>query len=145
MDALPARILRPVSWSESQEWIRGYRHGLPVLSYGDAPRKVLATRRQLRAMQLRPNGQEPVAYLAFRHDTGHGHVAVFAELFLIALAAPKRTATPAQHTALAKANLARRICPTCGRDVMYVIPRELGECHTCWHIREHGEPPAVAA
>jgi hypothetical protein len=128
-----------VPWSQGWEFIRGHRYGLPLLSYGIAPRDKLATRRQLRAKGLRPGGQEPVAYLYFW--CRRGKRMVFAELFLIERAVPKRTATPAQHTAIAKANLARRICKSCGRDAFYVLPREHGQCHTCWHITEYGTPP----
>jgi hypothetical protein len=63
---------------------------------------------------------------------------VFAELFLITAAKPKRTATPAQHTAIAKANLARRICGTCGRDAGYIVPREHRLCHACWLLTDDG-------
>jgi hypothetical protein len=120
-----------VAWSQSQELTRGTHYGLPLLSWGLAPRDVLATRRQLAALGLRPNGQEPVAYLYFR--CRRALKVVFAELFLISGAAPKRTATPAQHTALAKANLARRICRSCGRDPLYIPPREWGgRCERCW-------------
>lgn len=126
-------VLMTVAWSDSPEWTRGKHDGLPLLSWGNAPREVLATRRQLRGMGLRPNGQEPVAYLYFR--CRHALKVVFAELFLISGAAPKRTATPAQHTALAKANLARRICRSCGRDPMYVPPAEWRKrCEPCWQV-----------
>lgn len=129
-----------VAWSESRELTRGTHCGLPLLSWGLAPREVLATRRQLTALGLRPNGQEPVAYLYFRYRPAHRQV--FAELFLISGAAPKRTATPAQHTALAKANLARRICRSCGKDPFYVPPAEWGRrCETCWQTSP--DNPAV--
>jgi hypothetical protein len=124
-------VLAHVPWSLDREWTRGTHYGLPLLSWGLAPRDVLATRRQLAALGLRPNGQEPVAYLYFR--CRRALKIVFAELFLISGAAPKRTATPAQHTALAKANLARRICRSCGRDPFYIPPREWGgRCEQCW-------------
>jgi hypothetical protein len=126
-------VLADVSWSESPELTRGTHLGLPLLSWGNAPRTTLATRRQLRQLGLRPNGQEPVAYLTFRFRAAHTRV--FAELFLISGAAPKRTATPAQHTAIAIAiaNLARRICHDCGRDSGYVPPTEWGKrCEPCW-------------
>jgi hypothetical protein len=124
-------VLAEVPWSDSPELIRGTYNGLPLLAWGDAPSGKLATRRQLQAMGLRPNGQEPVAYLYFRYRPAHKRV--FAELFLISGAAPKRTATPAQHTALAKANLARRLCRSCGRDPFYVPPAEWGKrCEQCW-------------
>jgi hypothetical protein len=132
-------VLADVSWSESPELTRGTHLGLPLLSWGNAPRTTLATRRQLRQLGLRPNGQEPVAYLTFRFRDAHTRV--FAELFLISGAAPKRTATPAQLAALGKANRARRICQSCGTDAGYPVPREHGKCHTCWHIAEYGTPP----
>lgn len=129
-------VLADVAWSPVQEFTRGKHLGLPLLSWGTAPRHLLATRRQLRAMGLRPNGQEPVAYMYFRCRRACKQV--FAELFLISTAAPKRIATPAQHTAIAKANLARRICGECGRDAGYVVPREHGKCHPCWETTEYG-------
>jgi hypothetical protein len=129
-------VLADVPWSEWQEFTRGRHLGLPLLSWGIAPRDKLATRRQLAALGLRPGGQEPVAYLYFRCRKACRMV--FAELFLIAAAKPKRTATPAQHTALAKANLARRICGTCGRDAGYIVPREHRLCHACWLCTEEG-------
>ncbi len=54
-----------------------------------------------------------------------------AYLYRIELALPKRTATPAQRTAIAKALAARRTCPTCGTQKDYYIPRSLGECNDC--------------
>lgn len=125
-----------VPWSQCQELTRGRHNGVALLSWNLAPRDKLATRRQLRAMGLRPGGQDPVAYLYFR--CRKARTMVFAELFLISGAKPKRAATPAQHTAIAKANLARRICGTCGRDAGYIVPREHGLCHRCWLLAEYG-------
>lgn len=59
----------------------------------------LKTRRQLRAAGLRPNGQD-VAALMVRTRRGRRLVA---HLYDVRLAAPKRTATPAQLLAVAKA------------------------------------------
>lgn len=124
-------VLADVPWSQWQEYTRGKHLGLPLLSWGSAPSHLLATRRQLTALGLRPNGQEPVAYMYFR--CRRALKLVFAELFLISGAAPKRTATPAQHTAIAKANLARRICRDCGRDRGYIPVLEWGKrCEPCW-------------
>jgi hypothetical protein len=124
-------VLADVPWSDWPEFTRGTHLGLPLLSWGTAPKHLLATRRQLRAMGLRPNGQEPVAYMYFR--CRRALRMVFAELFLISGAAPHRPATAAQHTAIAKANLARRICRTCGRDTGYVPPADWGKrCEPCW-------------
>ncbi|MBF6102153.1 hypothetical protein IU510_29490 [Nocardia cyriacigeorgica] len=61
----------------------------------------LKTRRQLRAAGLRPNGQEPAA-LIVREPSGR-RKRLWAYLFDTAKAAPKRTATPAQLEAVAKA------------------------------------------
>lgn len=140
MDGVSGRrypwVLADVPWSSCQEFTRGRHNGVPLLSWAIAPRDKLATRRQLRAQGLRPGGQDPVAYLYFR--CRRANRMVFAELFLITLAKPKRTATPAQQTAIAKANLARRICGRCGRDAGYVVPREHGLCHRCWLLTEYG-------
>ncbi|WP_405464844.1 hypothetical protein OG333_27740 [Streptomyces anulatus] len=65
----------------------------------------LATRRQLRALGLRPGGQDVVAEL-------------------------HRPMTPARADALAAAMRARRTCPTCRTDAGYCIPRSLGMCVT---------------
>ncbi|MEU5763980.1 RRQRL motif-containing zinc-binding protein [Nocardia sp. NPDC047648] len=61
----------------------------------------LKTRRQLRAAGLRPNGQDPAA-LMVREPTGRKR-RLWAYLFDVRAAAPKRTATPAQLAAVEKA------------------------------------------
>ncbi|TCJ88115.1 RRQRL motif-containing zinc-binding protein [Nocardia alba] len=63
------------------------------------------TRRQLRAAGLRPNGQEPVAVMR-RMRRGRE---VTAYLYDVTKAAPKRTASPAQLLAVAKAVRAHQI------------------------------------
>ncbi|WP_026425045.1 RRQRL motif-containing zinc-binding protein [Actinokineospora inagensis] len=133
-------VLADVAWSAAQEFTRGTHLGLPLLSWGIAPRDLLATRRQLRARGLRPGGQEPVAYLYFRCRAAEKKV--YAELFLISLAKPHRPATPAQHTALAKANLGRRLCRSCGRDAGYVVPLETRQCTNCWLLDQGIDPTA---
>ncbi|NUT91247.1 MAG: hypothetical protein HOY78_04380 [Saccharothrix sp.] len=110
---------------------------MPLLSYGCAPRDRLATYRQLREMGLRPGGADPVAVLYVRHN-GSGKTN-FASLYLIDRAVPVRPMTRAKWTALAKANLARRICPQCGRDRLYVIPPSLGACFDCVVANETAE------
>ncbi|MFJ2839979.1 RRQRL motif-containing zinc-binding protein [Nocardia sp. NPDC087230] len=65
----------------------------------------LKTRRQLRAAGLRPNGQEPAAVMR-RMRRGRE---VTAYLYDVAKAAPKRTASPAQLLAVAKAVRAHQI------------------------------------
>ncbi len=124
----------PVPWADSPQWTRGVHDGLPLLSYGCADRTKLATFRQLRAMGLRPNGSDPVAVLYVRHNASKK--VSFASLYLIAQAAPVRPMTPAKWTALAKANLARRICRTCGKDPLYILPTSTRQCWTCWAATE---------
>jgi hypothetical protein len=102
----------------------GTRYGFPTYPYRCAPQH-LATIRQLRTMGLRPGGHDPVAQILWRRGTR------VAYLYRIAAAKPKRTATPAQHAAIARALLARRTCPTCTQVRDYYIPRRTGECLTC--------------
>ncbi|KJK38969.1 hypothetical protein UK15_13560 [Streptomyces variegatus] len=78
----------------------------------------LATRRQLRALGLRPGGQEVAAQVERPRRRREPLVAY---LYAIEQA----------RAALAKANAARRICPECRRDAGYVIPTSLGMCVTC--------------
>jgi len=104
----------------------GSRYGFPTFPYRYAP-DGLATRRQLRAQGLRPNGNDPVAQILWRHRkqirTAH--------LYRRDLAAPKRAATPAQLAVIAKMLLARRTCRHCGQLRDYYIPRSTGACLTC--------------
>ncbi|WP_199440754.1 RRQRL motif-containing zinc-binding protein [Umezawaea beigongshangensis] len=123
-------VMADVPWSDAQQFTRGTHLGLPLLSWGIAPRHLLATRRQLRAMNRRPGGHGPVALLYLRHNASKRKV--FANLYLIAESVPCLPMTPAKWTALAKANLARRICGTCGKDVGYVVPTSTGLCWPCF-------------
>lgn len=102
----------------------GTRYGLPTYPYHWAP-KNLRTVRQLRALGLRPGGQQPVAQILWRRGLR------VAYLYETALALPKRQATPAQLTALASAMRARRTCPACGQEKAYCIPRSTGLCNDC--------------
>ncbi|MCK8438019.1 hypothetical protein G3I77_34925 [Streptomyces sp. D2-8] len=100
---------------------------LPVYRWRLAP-DGLATRRQLRALGLRPGGQDVAAQVERprrRRDP------LVAYLYRIDTAKPVRPMTPAKWAALAKANAARRICPECRRDAGYVIPPALGMCTSC--------------
>ena len=98
-------------WVESVPWAagavltRGAVDGLPLLSWGCAPRDRLATRRQLRARGLRPGGADPVAVLYVRHRASGRRN--FASLYLVERAKPVRPMTPAKRAALDKANRAR--------------------------------------
>ncbi|MGZ3147279.1 RRQRL motif-containing zinc-binding protein [Lentzea chajnantorensis] len=129
-------------WSQAQEFTRGTLDGLPLLSRGCAPRDTLATYRQLRALGLRPGGQDPVAMLYGRHRGSKAKW--FANLYLISRAKPVRPMTPAKHAALAKANLARRICRTCGRDPLYVLPTSTRQCWPCFEANENTEMTEAA-
>ncbi|MEU8711651.1 RRQRL motif-containing zinc-binding protein [Streptomyces sp. NPDC048663] len=87
-----------------------------------------ATRRQLRARNLRPGGQQVAAQL---ERPRRRRPPLVAYLYRVDLAKPVRPMTPARWAALAKANAARRICPSCRRDAGYVIPPSLGTCTPC--------------
>ncbi|MFI9245784.1 RRQRL motif-containing zinc-binding protein [Streptomyces sp. NPDC053086] len=101
---------------------------LPVYRWRLAP-DGYATRRQLRARNLRPGGQDVAAQL--ERPRRRGRPPLVAYLYRIDLAKPVRPMTPARRAALAKANAARRVCPQCRRDAGYVIPPSLGMCTPC--------------
>ncbi|MCC5476880.1 RRQRL motif-containing zinc-binding protein [Streptomyces barringtoniae] len=105
---------------------------VPVYRWRLAP-DGLATRRQLRALGLRPGGQEVAAQIE-RPRRRRGPLVGY--LYSIEQAKPVRPMTPAKREALAKANAARRTCPECGRDAGYVIPLSLGMCVTCAYPEE---------
>ncbi|WP_330239468.1 RRQRL motif-containing zinc-binding protein [Streptomyces sp. NBC_00525] len=100
---------------------------LPEYRWRLAP-EGLATRRQLRAMGLRPGGQDVAAVLERPRRRREPLVAY---LYRIDQAKPVRPMTPARTAALAAAMRARRLCPACRRDAGYCIPRSLGTCVTC--------------
>ncbi|MFF2252477.1 RRQRL motif-containing zinc-binding protein [Streptomyces sp. NPDC058142] len=100
---------------------------LPVYRWRLAP-DGYATYRQLRALGLRPGGQDVAAQLE-RPRRKRGPLVAY--LYRIDAAKPVRPMTPAKRAALAKANTARRICPACRRDAGYVVPTSLGMCGLC--------------
>ncbi|WP_328620981.1 RRQRL motif-containing zinc-binding protein [Streptomyces sp. NBC_00354] len=105
----------------------GRVHGLPTFPWRLAP-EGLATRRQLRALGLRPGGQDIAGQILrprYRRDP------LTAFLYRVDQAKPVRPMTPAKAAALAKANTARRTCPACRTDAGYVIPASLGMCVPC--------------
>ncbi|MEV7624251.1 RRQRL motif-containing zinc-binding protein [Actinoplanes sp. NPDC089786] len=104
----------------------GARYGIPTFWWRGAP-EGFATRRQLRRRGLCP-GRQPVAAQVLWAGVGGVRAAY---LYRLDLARPKRTATPAVRTALAKAMRARRTCRSCEQVRPYIIPRSLGECLTC--------------
>ncbi|MQA62368.1 MAG: hypothetical protein GEU86_12910 [Actinophytocola sp.] len=121
--------LREVPWSDLPQFTRGTQDGTVLLSWGIGPRDKLATRRQLRAMGLRPGGQDPAALLYFRHRPSCRQV--LAELFLIEHAKPVRPMTPAKRAALDRAMAARRTCRQCGDDAGVELPRNGRVCEPC--------------
>jgi hypothetical protein len=127
-------------------WTRGTWDGLPVLTWGWADRRVLATRRQLRAMELAPGGHDPVAALVFGHRRP-GRRCEYARLWLIARAVPKRTPTTAQLRAVRAALIARRTCTgPCGQVQPRCVSTTSRMCPACetttnfWprYAAEHG-------
>ncbi|MFC8284652.1 RRQRL motif-containing zinc-binding protein [Streptomyces cyaneofuscatus] len=88
----------------------------------------LATRRQLRALGLRPGGQDVAAEV---HRPRRRRGPLVAYLYRIEHAKPVHPMTPGRTAALAAAMLARRTCPNCRTDVGYCIPRSLGMCVPC--------------
>ncbi|WP_327578428.1 RRQRL motif-containing zinc-binding protein [Streptomyces sp. NBC_00145] len=100
---------------------------LPVYRWRLAP-DGYATYRQLRALGLRPGGQDVAAQIE-RPRGKRGPLVAY--LYRIDLALPVRPMSPAKWAALAEANTARRICPECRRDAGYVIPTSLGMCGLC--------------
>ncbi|MFJ3020988.1 RRQRL motif-containing zinc-binding protein [Streptomyces tendae] len=100
---------------------------VPVYRWRLAP-DGLATRRQLRALGLRPGGQDVAAQVERPRRRREPLVAY---LYRVEQAKPVRPMTLAKRVALAKANAARRVCPKCRRDAGYVIPPTLGTCTPC--------------
>jgi hypothetical protein len=93
----------------------------------------MATKRQLRALGLRPGGQGVQAEV-IRPRYRRGPLVAY--LYRIDLAKPVRPMTSRKWGALALAMLARRTCPVCRLDAGYVIPSSLGMCVTCAYPEE---------
>ena len=121
---------------------RGLQDNLPVFGWGEAP-SFLMTRSQLREAGFRPNGQDPLALLVFRHHRPYRREEV-AELFSVELAAPRRTPTPAQLQALQNAMRARRVCVVCTVEQDYCVPTSTRQCWACFEV-EQADQVAVAA
>ncbi|MET9387985.1 RRQRL motif-containing zinc-binding protein [Streptomyces sp. NPDC002928] len=101
---------------------------LPVFRWRLAP-DGYATRRQLRARNLRPGGQDVAAQL--ERPRRRGRPPLVAHLYRVDLAKPVRPMTPGRWRAHAAMMRARRTCPACRRDAGYVIPTSLGTCVPC--------------
>ncbi|WP_037633600.1 RRQRL motif-containing zinc-binding protein [Streptomyces erythrochromogenes] len=117
----------------------GRVHGLPTFPWRLAP-DGLATRRQLRALGLRPGGQD-IAGQVLRPRRRRDPLTAF--LYRVDRALPVRPMTPAKTAALAKANATRRTCPECRTDAGYVIPSSLGMCVPCAY--PEGNPDGAPA
>ena len=129
----PARCTSVRLW-DGRVWPCAGRYaGAPVFRYRWAPTG-LATVRQLAGRELRPGGQDVAGWLVW----GPSNRPRWAYLFRVDLAAPKRAMTPARWAAIERCNAAQRICPTCGEDAGYRVPRSLGECWPC-AARARGE------
>ncbi|MEV0309348.1 RRQRL motif-containing zinc-binding protein [Nonomuraea fuscirosea] len=121
----------------------GSRYSIPTFPWRMAPPHLL-TLRQLTAEGLRPGGQDVQAQILWR-SRRHGASGVRASyLYDIRLALPKRPMTPAKWTALAKANAARRRCPSCGLDAGFVLSRYADTCTTCHHQRADARTETAA-
>lgn len=119
----------------------GETYGIPTYPRRLAP-EGLATRRQLRAMGLRPNGQDVAAQILWhgrRPPGARTRLVRAAYLYRIDLAAPVRSMTPGRQRAIAAMMRARRTCPDCRVTYPYVIPTSLGCCPEC------AGTPALAA
>jgi hypothetical protein len=111
--------------------------GLLTFAYGWAP-SGLATRRQLRAAGLRPGGQEAAGQVKWRRGRR------VAYLYRVDLAAPKRTATPAQQAALGRAMAARRYCRVHHGYAEHCVRGPQRMCAACFEAApdQVGCPPA---
>jgi hypothetical protein len=96
---------------------------IPVYKRNQAP-EGLATKRQLRAMGLRPGGQDVVAEVETRGPKN-------GFLYEIAKAKPVRPMTLAKEFALDKAMAARQTCPECRRRYYGCLRTSLGICLEC--------------
>ncbi|MEU5200728.1 RRQRL motif-containing zinc-binding protein [Streptomyces scabiei] len=106
----------------------GARYGIPTYPWRMAP-DGYATRRQLRALGLRPGGQN-VAAQVMRYNRHAGGPRV-SYLYRVDLARPVRPMTSRKWGALALAMLARRTCPKCQVIYSYCLPTSLGMCVLC--------------
>lgn len=123
----------------------GARFGLPTYPRHLVPSDLdLRTKTQLRALGLRPGGQEPVAQIGWASRCGGSRNGVrVAFLYFTHLALPVRPMTPAKERALARAMLARHTCRTCFEVHPYCLPTSLGGI--CPPGTGCGIEPAVAA
>ncbi|MFJ8677719.1 RRQRL motif-containing zinc-binding protein [Streptomyces sp. NPDC093589] len=111
----------------------GAEYGIPTFPRRLAP-EGLFTRRQLRALDLRPNGQDVAAQILWfgrRPPGSRTRLVRAAYLYRLDLAAPVRPMTPSRWRAHRAMMRARRTCPVCTVTYPYVIPTSLGCCPGC--------------
>ncbi|MFE7757631.1 RRQRL motif-containing zinc-binding protein [Streptomyces sp. NPDC057429] len=107
----------------------------------------LATRRQLRALGLRPGGHDPVAQLRCRAcRTRPARTCTrMAYLYRIDFALPLRPMTLAKEAALDRAMAKRSTCPKCRRRFHFCLPlRTIGSCLEC-HDGTPADPTSYTA
>lgn len=97
---------------------------IPVYRYRQAGYELM-TRRQLRAVGLRPAGQDPVAEIRWRRGKR------VAYLYDPTAGRPVRPMTPGRWRSHHAMMRARRTCPACRQVRGYVIPTSLGTCLPC--------------
>lgn len=119
-------------------WCRGFRDGLPVFGWGEAPAD-WKTKRQLWAAGLRRRpGQDPVGLLVWRRGRRT------AELFDSRLALPKRPMTPRWQEAIIKMHLAHYVCRRCGQEQCRALSPTTWMCWPCMEeTGDFGQPPGV--
>ncbi|MFJ9846299.1 RRQRL motif-containing zinc-binding protein [Kitasatospora sp. NPDC101155] len=118
--------------SRSKFWDpTGEQFGMPTWPRKMAP-DGYATRRQLRAMGLRPGGQPVAGQLLWRSRKARRSGGTGAAwLYLVELALPVRPMTPGKQAGLDAAMRKRRTCPQCDQVRDYCIPKSLGICVEC--------------
>jgi len=99
--------------------------GLPTFSFHGAP-SGLATKRQLRAVGMRPGGHGPVAQLKWKRGRR------WAALYRLDLAAPVRPMTAARWSAHEAAMRARRFCQAHQGYVDHCVRGPRKQCGTCF-------------
>ena len=124
------RELVTLPWNGRTAFARGWRDGLPVFGWREAPPE-LATRRGLRALGLSRRGLDPVALLVYRHRKPYRREEC-AELYLTAQARPVLPMTPAEWAAHDAMMRARRTCRTCRRAVDHCVRGSLRQCSACY-------------
>ncbi|QKV97899.1 hypothetical protein HUT19_29355 [Streptomyces sp. NA02950] len=109
---------------------------MPIYPWKCAP-DGYATRRGLRALGLRPGGQEVAAQVMRGR---YRRPPLVAYLYRVDLAVPVRPMTSRKWGALALAMLARRTCPVCRITYSYCLPTSLGMCAACAHSEDQRTP-----